>query len=357
MVSATKLYPFTCADVDRHGNLRVYFRRKGFPKVRLPRPVGSDEFVAAYKAAFAASENGAAKPSEAARSTWRWLCLEHFKSPEWLQLDPGSTQRPRRLILESTWKEPIAPGSALVVGDFPLNQFNAKVVRMLRDRKAKYPDAANNRVKAVRRVFKWAIESGLLDNNPARDVPLLRTRAGGIHTWSMEEITKFEARWSIGTKERLAFAIMRYLGVRRSDAVRIGRQHVTGDAIRFNVRKGRRHSPTTLELPILPELRQVLDASKLGDLTFLVTEYGVPFTDAGFGNWFRRTCDDAGLTGCTAHGLRKAAATSLAEAGASAHQLMAWFGWKSLKEAERYTRAASQKKLAADVVSLVAKGR
>ncbi|WP_177228124.1 tyrosine-type recombinase/integrase [Hyphomicrobium facile] len=101
-------------------------------------------------------------------------------------------------------------------------------------------------------------------------------------------------------------------------------------------------------------MQRIINTSPTGDLNFLVTEYGKPFSAAGFGNWFRERCDAAGLMDCSAHGLRKAAATSLAEAGASAHQLMAWFGWRSLKEAERYTRAASQKKLAASVVPLFA---
>lgn len=96
-------------------------------------------------------------------------------------------------------------------------------------------------------------------------------------------------------------------------------------------------------------------AKLLHDLTFLLTDYGKSFTEAGFGGWFRERCDASGLPHCSAHGLRKAAATALAESGASAHQLMAWFGWKSLKEAERYTRAANQKKLVASVVSLLSK--
>ncbi|HEY8248740.1 MAG TPA: tyrosine-type recombinase/integrase [Hyphomicrobium sp.] len=94
-----------------------------------------------------------------------------------------------------------------------------------------------------------------------------------------------------------------------------------------------------------------------GDLHFLTTDYGRPYTAAGFGIRFREWCDDAGLPHCSAHGLRKAAATSLAEAGASAHQLMAWFGWRSLNEAERYTRAANQKKLAASVVPLFGRAK
>ncbi|MCK5089168.1 MAG: tyrosine-type recombinase/integrase [Hyphomicrobiaceae bacterium] len=78
---------------------------------------------------------------------------------------------------------------------------------------------------------------------------------------------------------------------------------------------------------------------------------------SGCSNKFRDWCNEAGLKHCSAHGLRKAAATPLAEAGASAHQLMAWFGWKSLKEAERYTRAVDQKKLAASVVNLLGRAK
>ena len=106
-----------------------------------------------------------------------------------------------------------------------------------------------------------------------------------------------------------------------------------------------RRKPITLVLPILPDL-QILEASPVGELTFLVTEHGRPFAVAGFGNWFRERCNEAGLPHCTSHGLRKAAATVAAENGATAHELMSIFGWLTLKEAERYTRAAGRKKLA-----------
>ena len=99
-------------------------------------------------------------------------------------------------------------------------------------------------------------------------------------------------------------------------------------------------------VPLLPELAETIDATVCDRLTFLETEFGKPFTAAGFGNWFRDRCDEAGMPkGYAAHGLRKACATRLAEEGATAHQLMAWFGWTTLKDAERYTRAASKKKL------------
>lgn len=104
---------------------------------------------------------------------------------------------------------------------------------------------------------------------------------------------------------------------------------------------------------VLPVLQSVIAASPTGDLTFLATEYGRPFTANGFGNKFGEWCDEAGLPHCTSHGLRKAGAAMAAENGAIAHQLMSIFGWLTLKEAERYTRAAEQKRLAEGAMSLV----
>ena len=82
-------------------------------------------------------------------------------------------------------------------------------------------------------------------------------------------------------------------------------------------------------------------------------EKGKPFTMAGFGNWFRDRCDEAGLLNSAAHGLRSAAATRLADHGATAHQLMAWFGWRTLSEADGYTREANRKRLAASAGQLI----
>ena len=128
--------------------------------------------------------------------------------------------------------------------------------------------------------------------------------------------------------------------------VRFGKQHAKGGKLTFTQHKGRNRKPKKLVLPILPALQSVIDASPCGDLTFLVNDLKRPFTDAGFGNKFRDWCDQAGLYHCTAHGLRKAGATIAANNGATSRQLMAMFGWDTLKEAERYTRAADQQRLA-----------
>jgi len=139
---------------------------------------------------------------------------------------------------------------------------------------------------------------------------------------------------------------MLFTGQRRSDITRLGRQHTRDGKITFTQFKGRNSKPKRLVLPILEPLQKIMDASPCGDLAFLVNDLGRPFTDAGFGNKFREWCNQAGLRNCSAHGLRKAGATIAANNGATAHQLMAIFGWSTLKMAEVYTRAADQERLA-----------
>jgi integrase len=111
--------------------------------------------------------------------------------------------------------------------------------------------------------------------------------------------------------------------------------------------KNRRRKPVTLTIPVHRELARVIEGTPtVGLKTFLVTNFGKPFTAAGFGNWMRDRCNEAGLAECSSHGLRKAIARRLAEAGMSPHQIMAITGHTTLKEVERYTREASQKMMA-----------
>jgi integrase len=215
------------------------------------------------------------------------------------------------------------------------------------------PEAANGRLKALRRLFAWAIDAGHAERNPAKDVPKLRGNSEGFHTWSIEEVHQFEARHPIGTKARLALALLLFTGTRRSDVVTLGRQMVRDGELRWTEAKGRTRQRKERAIPILPELRRVIDASPTGTLCYLETAFGRPFTAAGFGNWFRDRCNEARLPHCSAHGLRKAGATILANNGASEHQLMAVYGWASPKQAAIYTRQANRRKLASDVMHLL----
>lgn len=350
---------FVHEDVDRHGNVRIYFRRaKGQPKIRIHETPGTPEFFDRYRQLLAQSEAGtlavAARTAPApTEGTWRWLCARYFASPDFQRMD-ASSQRVQRARLEKTFGEPVAPGREETFADFPLARMTSRAIRVLRDRvPLSTPESANNRVKAVRRVFAWGVESDLVKANVARDVKLIRTGSQGFHTWTESEVEQYEARYPVGTKARLALTLLLFTGMRRSDVVLIGRQHIREGWLKFVAFKNRNRTPVTIEMPVLPELKKVIDASETGDLAFLVTQYGKPFTSNGFGNKMRDWCDEAGLPHCSAHGLRKAGATRAAENGATPHQLMAIFGWRTLKQAESYTRAAGRKRLAGGAIELL----
>jgi integrase len=147
-------------DVDRHGHVRVYFRRRGQPNVRLRGAPGSDEFMAQYNALLAGRPLENHRAEESTRSidkpkpgSWRALCVDYFGSPAFLnRLDPR-TQKVRRAILEATFDEAIAPGSPHRFADMPAARLTTKAIRVLRDRKASTPESANARLKAIRQVF------------------------------------------------------------------------------------------------------------------------------------------------------------------------------------------------------------
>jgi integrase len=338
--------PYIMKDKDRHGNVRFYVRIVGKPKVRLKDPPGSSTFLKAYTAALDALKKD--KKTVEATDTLGWLVGQYFKSHPFRQLD-GRSQRVRESILNECLAEPAKIGHPFLMRDVPLKMLEPKALKVLRDRKAKTPGAANNRVKAFRAVMKWAFEAEHVKTDPFNGVARLQYQKEGFRAWTSDEVKQFEAFYPIGTKERLALALMLFTGVRRSDAVRLGPQHVKDEILTFATQK----TSTELHLPILPELRAIIDATPTGKTTFLVTEYGKPFAVAGFGNWFRERCDRAKLTEVSAHGLRKAGAVIAAENGATEKQLMAIFGWEDAKQAAHYSKSANQKKLAKDAMHLL----
>ena len=164
--------PENCVeDTDRHGNVRVYLRLKGRPKLRLKGIPWSEPFMEAYRAAL--EEMPATKPRAAMAGTWRWLCHRYFTSDEFKQINQR-TRYVRRAILEATFAEPTKPGATTTFADFPIHRITPAAVRVLRDRKAGTPEAANGRVKAIRQVFKFGIGAKHAMTNPACEVPYSR---------------------------------------------------------------------------------------------------------------------------------------------------------------------------------------
>lgn len=326
--------PFLSHETTRHGRTVWYFKRNG-KRVRLPDIYGSDEFNAAYEKALTGSSAAPEKP-KAKSGSLKWLVTQYKRSAVFAELAPA-TRRARDNILKQILKDPKN-------ADGPFVDLSKAKIKAGMDKRAATPNAANNFLKTMSHLFKWAVEAEHVEINPCIGVSKINVKSDGFHTWTVEQVEKYRSHHKLGTKPRLAIDILLFLGLRRSDAVLVGRQHLKDGLISFRTGK----TGAWVYLPVFKQLKESIEATPTGDLAFLTTEKGKPFSSgASFGNWFAKQCKAAGLPDeCRAHGLRKAGATIAADEGATAHELMAMFGWSRLAMAEVYTKEADKKKLA-----------
>ena len=193
-----------------------------------------------------------------------------------------------------------------------------------------------------RGLMRHAVAVGLRMDDPTAGVHGPKLRSAGFYSWTEEDIAAFEAKHPLGSRARLALALLLYSAQRRADVIRLGRQHLRDGLL--HVRQSKTGKP--LAIPLHPELRAVLDTTPSEHLTFLVTMSGKPFHADAFTHWFKRKCVEAGLPArASVHGLRKAACRRLAEAGCSASVIAAISGHATLREVSRYTAAADQLRL------------
>jgi integrase len=268
------------------------------------------------------------------------LIVSYFGAPQFLGLAPA-TQQTYRNILERFRAEH---------GDKPVALLTRQHLNAMLATKINTPAAANHWLRLIRVLMTFAVEEGFRKDNPATGIKNIKNRSEGFHTWNEDEIASFEAKHPVGTKARLALGLLLYTAQRRSDVIRMGRQHVRDGVV--HVRQQKTGSP--LAIPMHPDLAAIIDATPSDHLTFLTTILGKPFTAAGFGNWFRDRCDEAGLPKeCASHGLRKAACRRLAEAGCSANVIASISGHATLAEVTRYTKAADQKRMARDGMAAI----
>ena len=205
------------------------------------------------------------------------------------------------------------------------------------------PGVARNWFKHIRALCQFAVAAGLIETDPTQSIKRPKAKTERRRAWTDAEVAQFEARHPIGSKARLGFALGLHTMQRLGDVIRMGRQHIQNGVLAVRQNK----TGTLLSLPVRAELQAIIDATQNEHLTFLVKVSGKPFAPTEFSGQFRAWCDEAGLPkGCTFHGLRATGCTRLADAGCSAHEIAAWSGHLSLKEVERYTKSADQKRLA-----------
>lgn len=342
MTRRRRLPPNVTCFVDRHGKERCRYRKTGQPTYYFRHPLGTKEFKAELdmcKSATLQVANDRTIPGSIDD-----LCARYYRSPGFLSAGPD-TQRVSRGILELFRAE---------FGKDRVENFNFEHIEAILVAKSKKrqegkrmvggPTAAKNLRKQLMRLFALAVRVKMIAVNPVADAEKLKVpKTGGFHTWTEEEIAQYQKRHPLGTKARLALEIFLWTGQRRGDASTFGRRHLRGGKMKYKQEK----TGKELWLPAAPQLLEAITSMPaVGLETFLVTDYGKPFSKAGLGNKMREWCDQAGLPQCSAHGLRKAIARRMAEIGAGNQGIKAVGGWSGDAEVATYTAAVDQARLA-----------
>jgi enterobacteria phage integrase len=326
---------------DRTGRMRYYFRRNG-KRSSLPGPPGSSDFMSAYATLLRNKPKTVAKRPAAAPKTFAALAIRYYGSPQYQSLSPSSRADYRRVI----------DGFLEQHGHRRVDQMTREHVDVVIGKMASKPGAGIILLKRIRTLVRYGMALGWTDRDPTAGVRGYKSIE--IHTWTEQEISIFERRWPEGTRERLTFTLLLYTGQRGSDVYRMTWADIVGDAMRVAQQK----TAAKLIIPIHDALHRVLAIANRKHATILVTAYGKQFSVKGFGHMISAAIRNAGLPDrCKAHGLRKAAARRLAEAGCSASEIAAITGHKTLAEVERYTRAADQERLARQAIQRQSESR
>jgi integrase len=313
-----------------NGRIFWYYRQGHGPRTRIKAAWGTPEFKEEYDAAAA----GKPKPrkGQASQGTLKWLWEQYRQSTAWAGLSPA-TRRARENIMKAVIER---------AGDVDLARIDRASVIASIDRRRDTPFAARNYLKVMRGLYTWAMYAQHVKTDPTEGVKPPKVKSDGFHVWTEEECERFEQRWPLGTRERLAFDLLLYTGLRRGDVVHLGKQHIRDGLFVIKTAK----TGETAYIPILPPLMASIEAGPCGDLTFIVTGTPPrPMVKESFGNWFRVACNAAGVPG-SAHGLRKTAATRVALWLTEA-ELEALHGWERGSDmAKMYTKSVDRERLA-----------
>jgi integrase len=313
---------------------RIYWKfERGDLRCNIPGPYGSPEFLAAYEAAL----KGAKAPaSSAAPDTISWLIEQYLGSLKFLNLSPS---RKRTIRNELDWLREVA-------GQYHFARLAVRHVEAVMKKKTG-PVAANTVKKNMSMLYNFAAKKlGYTGPNPAKFAEKMKTNPDGYHTWTDDEVERFLARHAAGTKPRLVLLLALNTGMSRQDLCRVGWQHVSenGGAVRIAYKRAK--TSVAADLPVLPELAVEL-AKVPRDRLLFITQDARPigYKSETLGNWFRDRCAEAEVRG-SLHGLRKAGATQLANAGATSWEIASYLAHKDTKQADIYTKKANRSKLA-----------
>ena len=344
--------PFLHRYISRHGKPTYYVKLSKQQRGRGTRikdgVYRSEAFMLEYHAAVRGTPIVLAPVvANDSKGTLGWLIKLYRESRDWGRNLSNGTRKQRGPILKQMEES---------AGDLPLEAITRKKIE--EGMSARTDNQARHFLNTVSGLFKWAIAHELSDGrNPAEGITRTRNDGGdndGHLAWPIELMEQYEKRWPIGTKQRLVFDVYLYVGLRRGDAARLGKQHIKRGIVHLMTEKSQGKMP--IYVPIHPALATSIKACPSPGLAIIAKDDGANYTKETLGNFFREAIEAAGIPvtkreskekGYSGHGLRKASATIAAESGASESELNAMFGWSGHQMAQLYTKKADRRRLAA----------
>ena len=230
-----------------------------------------------------------------------------------------------------------AEGLRNLYGHMPVAKMQRRHVKAIMAAKSDRPNAANHDRRILCFLLDQAMDLELVETNVARSIKKLRVSDAGFHAWTEAEIQQFLAKYPPGTTANTVLTLMLYTGVGRTDSTQLGPANVQNGRLRYSRQKMETRGGVLVDIPLHPVLLACIEPL-MHTNTFLQISNGRQRSPNGLGNSMRAWCDDAGLKECSSHGLRKACARRLIEAGGTPHEMMAVTGHKTLAEAQRYAQ-------------------
>jgi integrase len=322
-----KKLPYVSCFADRHGKHHWRFRRKGYPTYYFKAPHGTKAFEREY-AACLDQDPIVIGASRIRHGSVDDVIARYYSDNAFLDLAPA-TQKVYRGVLE---------GFRSNFGDFALKQFDAAQIAKLMNGMRDKPHAAARLRKLLTQLLKIGRRDKLVPAyfDPIRDTAAPKSKSTGYHRWTEDELAAFEANHALGTKPRLAFALLLYSAQRSGDVRLLTRDTIARGRIPLDQSK----TGNAVDVPIVEPLREALDAGPLGVTHLLESNRGEPFTEKGFYNLIKDACHKAGLSHCSPHGLRKSAARRCRESGCTDEEGMEITGHKTIREYRRYAGEA-----------------
>lgn len=348
-------FPGLLIERHRSGTIRYRVRVEGQKARRIAIPVPPDhpDFAHHYLAGRAGEVWAPATPRAGVQRSLDWLVARYLAYLDKMvragQMSPA-TLKQRRSVLTRLCDYPDADGTRY--GDCDMDA-PASAFVAVRDAWAAHPGAADNLIKSIRAVYAWSIERGEIAHNPAAGIAAInRNPRGGAVAWTAADLRKFRDHHPPGTTPHLWLTLQAFSACRIGDAIWLGRdQEITVAGQSWLEWQPRKKGSALVSIPMLPPLWRATRAARVVGATYLLSETGKPFASVeALRVRVQRWCTAAGLEGRSSHGVRKAVAEMMAEAGCTQHQIMAVMAHTQAKTSEVYTKGAQRRILAADGV-------